>query len=148
MLKIKTKNFVCTAPDNESGFTFISMLMTITVIIISLPLLIHALNLTDYNSNYDELSLHQFTYFLRDEIGMATDLDVKENILHLTSVDERNISFKKYDDQIIRQVNKKGYDVFARNISSVIFTKLNYGVRIKITSLKGAVYEKTIAFPM
>lgn len=132
---------------NQKGFTFLSMLTTMTVIMISLPLLINILNLTNHSSNYDELSIQQFTYFLRDEAGMATSFDVKGNILHLTSMDGDDITFKKYDDQIIRQVNKRGYDVFLRDISSVSFVKLNYGIRLVITSLKGAIYEKTIAFP-
>lgn len=135
-------------PVNQKGFTFISMLLTMTVIMISLPLLAHALNLTNNNSNYDELSIQQFTYFLRDEVGMATDFDVKNNNLHLVSVDDQHITFKKYDDQIIRQVNNKGYDVFVRNISNVSFVKLKYGLRVTITSIKGAIYEKTIAFSM
>lgn len=132
---------------NEQGFTFISMIMTLTVIMVTLPILVHILKLMAYTSNYDELSIQQFTYFLRDEVNQSIDFDVNNNVLYLDSADGRKVTFKKYDDQITRQVNNKGYDVFARNISDIVFTKLTYGVHVKITSLKGAIYEKQIVFP-
>lgn len=146
MLKILKKKFVYTATNEENGFTLLSMLLTFSVIIITLPLLVHILKLTFYQNNYDELSLQQFTYFLRDEIHTAIDINVKQNTLELTFPGNDKITIKKYNNQIIRQVNNKGHDVFAREVSNITFVMLDFGVHVTITSLKGAKYEKTIAF--
>lgn len=148
MLNMIKKDYVYLATHNQKGFSFISMLMALTVILISVPLLAQALNVINYNSSYDELSIQQFTYFLREELGMATAYKVDGNELYLTLIDGDRVVIRKYTNQVIRQVNRKGYDVFLRDISDIKFIKLSYGVRVEITSVKGATYEKVIVYPM
>lgn len=134
------------AIDNERGFTMISMLMTLSVIMITLPLLAQIITLIAVPSSYDELSMNQFFYFLRDEVSIAADYQVKQDVLTLELVNGDTITFKKYKDLVIRQVDGKGYDVFLRNVKDISFRKLSYGVHTIITSLEGEQYEKNIVF--
>ena len=134
------------AIDNERGFTMISMLMTLSVIMITLPLLAQIIILTTVPSSYDELSMNQFFYFLRDEVSIAADYSVKQDVLTLELENGDTITFKKYKELVVRQVDGKGYDVFLRSVEDIRFRKLSYGVHIAITSLEGEQYEKNIVF--
>ena len=131
---------------NQRGFTLISMLMTLIIIFMSLPLLVHVLKLTAFSTNYDEISMQQFFFFLRDEVIMATDYQVEENKLTLVSPDGGKTTFEKYQDVVVRRIDGKGHEVFVRNIDEIIFRLQSYGIKTTITSLQGGHYEKTIFF--
>ena len=118
--------------------------MTLGVIIITLPLLAQVITLITVPSSYDELSMQQFFYFLRDEVSIADDINVNQDVLILKLVNGDTITFKKYKDLVIRQVDGKGYDVYLRNVKEINFRRLFYGVHTTITSLEGEQYEKNI----
>ena len=131
---------------SERGFTLLSMLITITVLFTTLPLLAHLIKSVNYSTNYDEISIQQFFQFLRNEFIMATDYHVSENriILHLR--DGKKVSFEKYQNVILRQVGGEGHDIYLRDVAEISFSSRSYGAHVAITSLQGVRYEKTIVF--
>lgn len=143
---MKEKKFVCLAINNQKGFSLISMLLALMIIFLSVPLLAQALYLVNHGTTYDELSMQQYTFTMRDEFALATDYYIKDNSLYLVKLDADQVNFYQLDDNLIRRVNGKGHEIFLRNIQNVEFTDVDYGVKIKLTSLEGYIYEKTIAF--
>lgn len=150
MLEKRMKQFVYMVFDRrEQGFTLLSMLFVMTILLATLPLLAYITKSTIYDSNYDELSIQQFFQFLRDDFISATDYAVSKNkLILIDSADGNRVSFERYNHTILRQVDGTGHDIYLRDVKGVTFTALPYGVHVEITSLEGEHYEKTIVFYM
>lgn len=147
MQEKQMKRFVSMAINkNERGFTLLSMLFCMTVLLITLPLLTYMVKVVTYESNYDEASIRQFYQFLRDDLMIATDYTVRSDRLTLVDIYGSKITFTKYKDQILRQVNQQGHDIYLRGIEVIKFTEIAYGVQVEITSQEGNIYEKAIIF--
>lgn len=147
MLGKKGKQFVYMVTHrNEKGFTFLSMLVVTVIIFTTLPLLAYLVNAVTYHSNYDELNIQQFLYFLRDEFMLATDYSVTKNKIVFYESNTKNVSFERYSNIILRRVNGTGYDIYLRDLQDLQFTDLSYGIHVEITSLEGKTYEKTIVY--
>lgn len=129
---------------NERAFTFISMLMVITILFITLPLLAYLVNATIYTTSYDELSIQQFFNFLRDEFMLAVDYSVSENKLVFDDLDDKEVSFERYNNVIVRKVDGRGHDIYLRDVQAIHFVDISYGIQVEITSLEGETYEKSI----
>lgn len=134
---------------NEHGFTFISMLLVLTVISISLPFLAYLTKSANYSTNYDELATNQFFQFLRDDVINATNYRVDPsapNILILDLDDGTTATIGQYKDLIRRQVDGVGHEIYLRDIKGLAFSTHSYGIRSSITTLQGEYYEKKIIF--
>lgn len=149
MREKKEKHFVYTViSKSEQGFTLLSMLAMLTILFTVLPLLAYITKSVTYDSLYDEASIQQFYQFLRDEMLLATDYSVGKNKLTLDTSDRKKISFTRYKQQILRQVDRQGHDIYLRDIEEIVFKELPYGIQVEIISLEGKQYEKTIVFYM
>ncbi|MBT2214449.1 hypothetical protein KK120_01215 [Virgibacillus dakarensis] len=147
MLKIKKKRFACTAIlRSERGFTFITLLLTITILFMSLPFAPFLIKSANYSSHHQEMSIQQFFYFLRDDVMKATDYAVTPTVVKLLNHDDETITIEQYGNLIRRQVKGTGHEIYLRDIQAVTFEKLPYGIHTTITSLQGETYEKTIIF--
>ena len=131
---------------NEKGFTFISMLLMLTILAMSLPLLAYVTKSANYSTKYDEMAINQFFQFLRDDFIQATDYQVSETALILVIDDTTTVTIEKYQDLIRRQVNRKGHETYLRDVKDLSFSSHDYGIRAAVTSLQGEHYEKTIVF--
>lgn len=141
------KQFVYTVLDkSEEAFTLLSMLMVITILFTTLPLLAYLINSTTYATSYDELSIQQFFQFLRDELMLATDYSVSTNKVVFDDLDGRKVSFERYNNIVLRKVDGLGHDIYLRDIRAINFTDISYGIHVKVTSLEGETYEKTIIY--
>lgn len=130
----------------QSGFTILTMLIAMTIIIITLPILAYTTKSVVQESNYEELSIEQFFQFFRDDLIRAEDIRVNTNIVYFNTADERDASISQYNDLVRRQVVGKGHEIYLRDIKEITFSPLPYGIHIALVSLKGAHYEKTFAF--
>lgn len=150
MLKKLRKQFVCMDfRKNEQGFTFISMLLVLTLISISLPFLAYLTKSASYSTNYDEIATNQFFQFLRDDVIHATSYRVKPSaptILILELADGTTATIGQYKDLIRRQVDREGHEIYLRDIKEVAFSTYSYGIRASVTTLQGEYYEKKIIF--
>lgn len=133
---------------SEQGFTLLSMLAATVILFTFLPFLAYATKAVTYESHYEEASIQQFYQFLRDELMSATDYAVSRDKLVLRMRDGKRVSFTRYQNQILRQVDGMGHDIYLRDVAGITFTSLPYGVKAEITSLEGKKYEKSIIFYM
>lgn len=131
---------------NELGFTFVSMLLMLTILALSLPFLVYVTKSASYSTNYDEIAINQFFQFLRDDVIEATEYQISETALILMIDDRTTVTIEKYQDLIRRQVNKQGHEIYLRNVKDLSFTSHDFGIRATVTSLQGEKYEKTIVF--
>ncbi|MHA6250979.1 competence type IV pilus minor pilin ComGF [Oceanobacillus sp. CAU 1775] len=136
---------------NKNGFTFITTLFMISILALTLPFLSYSLQAVGKSSNYDELAIHEFYRFLRNELIESTSINIAGNNLYLTQEldDEGEVNvavISQYDSLIRRQVNNVGHEVLLFDISSVTFNEHPYGLNIVIVSKDGKAYEKTFAF--
>lgn len=147
MLEKNLKQFVYMVINrSEQGFTLLSMLVVITILFTTLPLLAYLVNAVTYTSNYDEINIQQFFYFLRDELMLATDYSVTKNKVFFQDRDGRKVSFEKYYNIIVRKVNGAGHDIYLRDVQDIQFYDLSYGIQVEIISLEGETYEKAIIY--
>src|SRR5699024_7337938 len=105
--------------------------------------LINAVTYTDY---FDELSVQQFFTFLRNEFMAGTNYYVSENQINFDDLDGRKVSFEKYNNVILRKVDRAGHDIYLRDVQHISFIDTSYGVTVEIISDEGEAYEKTIMY--
>ncbi|HLR41589.1 MAG TPA: ComGF family competence protein [Virgibacillus sp.] len=149
MLKKGKKNYAYMAyRKNEQGFTFFSMLVTITILFTTLPLLGFLLKSVNYSSNYDDVAVHQFFHFLQNDVTDSIGYDVRDDMitLHVPGEEEAIASIGQYKQLVRRQVDGKGHEIYLRDIKDFTITSLAYGFHVSILSLQGEHYEKTIVF--
>lgn len=146
MLRRLKKNTVCTgSAKNEGGFTFISMILAITILSLTLPMLAFLIQSVKYETTYEALSIHQFLYFLRDDMLMTSEYTIKNNELYLKYPDDSTVMYIQSGSLIIRKVDGEGYEIYLRDIKDISFQPLSYGVRVIIQSKDGERFEKVIS---
>ncbi|OZU89979.1 hypothetical protein CIL03_02260 [Virgibacillus indicus] len=150
MLKKSKKPIVYMAcRKDEAGFTFLSMLLVIGLLAVSLPFIAYLIKSAGFHSNYEELTAQQFFKFLRDETMSAVDYNVSSNTLYLTLNSGKIATIEKYEEERIqarRQVDGKGHEIYLMDIMDLKFKKVPYGFRTTVITKQGVPYEKTIIF--
>ncbi|WP_051681519.1 ComGF family competence protein [Virgibacillus alimentarius] len=150
MLKKEMKKYVYMGFwKNERGFTFLSMLFTITVLLITIPLLAYIISSANYSSNHNEIAVHQFFHFLQNDVIHAASCHVSNNTVELVLEEDEEFviaSIEMYKDLIRRQVDGKGHEIYLRDIREFNLKSLPYGFKVTIVDLQGERYEKTISF--
>lgn len=131
---------------NEKGFTFIITLAMIAILVMTLPFLSYTIRIVHPNTSYDELSVNEFYRFIRDELIQTHTFSVIDNKLYLLQEKERVSVISKYNDQIRRQVDDKGHEIYLRDVAAADFIENDYGIKIVITNKKGTTYERTFSF--
>ncbi|WP_461180551.1 competence type IV pilus minor pilin ComGF [Virgibacillus kimchii] len=149
MLKKKMNPFVSTATQkNERGFTFIHLLLAVSILSISLPFLSYLLQAAADQNNYNDISVQQFFQYMRNEVIQAVDYQIcshpPELVLELKNGDTASI--EQYEDLIRRQLNGTGHEVYLRDVAHMQLVELDYGFQINITTLEGDMHEKSIVF--
>lgn len=133
--------------NKEKGFTFISMLLAFSILVMILPLISYTMKAVDVPTNIDELSVQQFFLFLQDEIRNSHEIDVRSSQLHLEQINARgSVIIKQHKDVIHRQINNTGHEIFLRDVDTVQFLKKPYGIYVSVKLLEGGNYEKVIPF--
>ncbi|QKY69446.1 ComGF family competence protein [Lentibacillus sp. CBA3610] len=146
MLKTEQKNFAYTdIPTNEKGFTFISMLVMVSIIFMMIPFTAYLAKTVDFTSNYEQLSVQQFFLFLRDEMIMSTDMTIESTKLTFEQTDESTVSMEKYNNLIVRRLDG-GFEIYLRDVEDVHFTSSSYGLHASIKMMNGDQFEKNIVY--
>lgn len=131
---------------SEKGFTFLTMLVILAILAMSLPFLAYLTKSASYSTNYDEIAMRQFFQFLRDDAIHATSYHINDTTLVLEKDEDTSVTIEKYKDLIRRRVNKQGHEIYLREVKELSFTPDPNGTHVTVTSLKGERYEKTIIF--
>jgi len=139
------KNSVCTVMCDSKGFTFISVMLTLFIILITLPFVGYLLKNNSNTEQYEDISVQQFFIFLRNEILHATDTYIEDHKLILKTKEDEVVKIEKYKNIIRRQV-KGGHEIYLRDVHDWDLEPLSYGVKVTVTTESGGVYEKNFDF--
>lgn len=130
---------------DKNGFTFITTIMMISILALTLPFLSYAIQTVQPASNYDELAMDEFYRFVRDEIIKSQSVYVIDDTLYLVQEEDDLATISLYYEVIRRQVNGQGHEIYLRDIAAVHFNEQPYSIEMIITDLKGRTYEKTFS---
>ncbi|MFC0299297.1 competence type IV pilus minor pilin ComGF [Virgibacillus soli] len=131
--------------DNR-GYSLVSLLMAITLLSLLFPLMAQILNMTRTHeeSLYDITSIHQFFYFLQEEMKDAQDFQIRDQTLYLTLYNDDIISFQQHHQTVSRKLNNQGHLIYLRDVDYLSFIPRSYGFQVMIRTIKGDEYEKTM----
>lgn len=143
MLNMRKKSHACSGMlVNQRGFTLLSMLLTIAILFITVPFLEYITKSLSVTTNYTVLSSYQFFHFMRDDLIRSTNYTIGNQTISLNDIDGSTVSYEKYQNIIRRQVNGTGHEIVIRDVKSLSFEEISYGIKTIITTTNGAVYEK------
>jgi len=145
MLNNKTNNIVCMDTKSNKGYTLISVLLTLFIIMISLPFVGYLLKNSSTTKQYEDIAVQQFFIFLRNEIIYATDVYIEDNILFLRTKDDELAKMELYKNLIRRQV-KGGHEVYLRDVADFKLESLPFGGKVTVITDTGGMYEKKMVF--
>ncbi|GFZ77658.1 hypothetical protein GCM10010978_19000 [Compostibacillus humi] len=133
-------------PGKEKGFTFISLLCTLSILALTLPFISLSFRTVKAISYEEEFSVHHFFQFLRNEVIESSQLAIENPQSILLIQDDKRITIKQHGEVIHRQVDGRGHEVYLMGVRSVRFRPLPYGVHAEIIHTNGEKYEKAIVF--
>src|SRR5690625_4184346 len=118
--------------SDESGYTFTSMLLSLTIIFISIPILLFSMNHLRFIPTNDSLSAQQLFFILQNETYTAQHIYTINDRLYIVLNENETAQFSHYEDIIRRQINGRGHEVYLHRVKSLQMEQLPYGVHIKI----------------
>src|SRR5699024_3839166 len=144
MRKKERKNAVCTEFGRcETGFTLVSSLLRLLIIIITLPMLILMYSKFTVKPYEERLSIQQLFFILQNEVYLAKEVTHGNNLLRFT-VNHDHITFERYGRLLRRRVNDEGHEIYLRNIDSFLLERSSNGIKITITMMTGEAYERIL----
>ena len=130
---------------NESGTTFLSVLITFVIVIITLPILVYLLTYVEPVKHNNELAVNQFFMFLRNDVLTSEHVYSDDNKMYFLLSTGEIAHIEQYQNVIRRQINGRGHEIYIRNIDSFTLQPISFGTWVTITTEEGEVYEKKIA---
>lgn len=128
----------------EAGFTYISSLIRLMIITISLPILLYGLSKVKVIPSEESLMIHQLYFLLQNELYMATHIAHDGKRIYYQLESGEIASIERYQSLLRRRVEGRGHEIYARNIQAVKIESVPYGINMTIETTKGGVYERTL----
>src|SRR5690625_1387835 len=106
------KKFVCTG-QNESGFTFIEVLVSLIILSITIPFIVYLFQFIEVEQDED-VSVFPLFFFIRNEAIQAERVTTEQNILFFHMPTGETAKIEHYNDVIRRTVlDKGGHEIYA-----------------------------------
>src|SRR5690625_3572555 len=103
---MKTKKFVSMAlKKDEDGFTMVSLLLTIVIIAVTMPIIIFLIQHLTVKPNDNHIIAHQFFSFLYHDTLTAQRVDIENNTIYFTLNEYEKASIEQYKNVIRRRVS-------------------------------------------
>lgn len=131
---------------NEAGFTFISMMLALFILIMIVPLIHLLLTNVRIEPLSSDVKVQQFYLLLRNDFLKAKDVTSNGDIIYLQLETGEIATIERYNELIRRQVQGRGHEIYLRNVKQFQLEELHYGIKTAVTTTEGKTYEKTIAF--
>ncbi|WP_054752958.1 competence type IV pilus minor pilin ComGF [Piscibacillus salipiscarius] len=113
---------------NNKGFTLLSLLISISVLFLLTPMIVHFISfIQSVESSYDqsELEIRHVHFFIQNEVNRSIKQHYNDYSISLVNQDGTTIKYELYGDQIRRRVNNTGHEVILRNVKEFKVSKLN-----------------------
>jgi|SRR5690625_3950253 len=130
---------------SEAAFTLLETLFVLTVIMITLPFILYLMHNIQSTSNHDDISVHQFFVYLRDDILNAEAINHHNNHLLFQLNDHETASIEQYNQSIRRRIEGRGHEIYLQNVEAFHVEPISIGYRLSVTTIEGETYEKTMA---
>ena len=101
---------------NESGTTFLSVLITFVIVIITLPILVYLLTYVEPVKHHNELAVNQFFMFLRNDVLTSEHDYSDDNKMYFLLSTGEIAHIEQYQNVIRSQINGRGHEIYIRNI--------------------------------
>ena len=131
---------------DEGGFTMISLLLTIVMIAVTMPIIIFLIQHLTVKPNDNHIIAHQFFTFLYHDTLTAENVEIVNNKIYFTLNDHETASIEQYENLIRRRVLGKGHEIYIREIDTFNVFPETFGYRVNLKMTNGEEYEKTIAY--
>lgn len=132
---------------NEFGFTLASHLLRLLIILMSIPIIILAIQKINVLPLSESLAVQQFFFILQIDAYNAINIYSTNNEVTITLMTGETVNLHHYSNVIRRQVQGQGHEIYLRNVKSFIVNELPYGMHVEVTMLEGDTYERTIVYP-
>lgn len=126
---------------HEQGFTLVSTLISLSLVLISLPLIYELLYEVKKISKL-EITPYKFMLFIKEDIHRSEQLIAKDNKLYFYLSTDEVAVIEQYGDLIRRRVDNRGHEIYLRDIVKFETDNLDYGVKVTIRLKDGEKYEK------
>ncbi|MGM8365124.1 competence type IV pilus minor pilin ComGF [Virgibacillus sp. W0181] len=130
----------------ERGFTLVHYLLLLTMIAVSLPLMSYLIKSVHYPIPKEEMAMQTFVNFVRDDIIRASTYHIQDDELTLELHNGKEATISQYKNTIRRRVDLEGHEIYLMNVENLSFSPVPKGFRIRVTSIQGETYEKSITF--
>lgn len=146
MKKKRMNKFVYTdLHGNESGFTFISMMLALVILIIAVPLIHSLLTNVRMENLAPDLKVQQLYLLLRNDFLMAEEVTVHSDTIYVQLTTGETATIEQYHDSIRRRVERKGHEIYLRDVKHFQLEQNRFGINVIVTTNEGVTYAKTIA---
>lgn len=143
MKRTKMKKYVSMGSVwNEAGFTYVSMLFSLLLLMLSMPFVVYFLQHVRPDTDQAHIDAHQFFTYVRHDIKGDVQLSAADDKLFVYLPTGETAVLEKYQDLIRRRVDGKGHEIYIRNVEGFIVEADETGVHLKIMMLNGEQYEK------
>lgn len=143
MKKSKMKKYVCMGfVRNEKGFTYVSMLFALLLLMLSIPFVIYFLQHAKPDTDQTHIDVHQFFTYVRHDIKGDVQLTATEDKLYVHLKTGETAVLEKYENLIRRRVDSKGHEIYIRSVDTFSVEADETGINLKILMLNGEQYEK------
>lgn len=132
---------------NEGAFTFLEMMIVLSIIIITFPFIIFLLEKLQEEDYNETLSVNQFFNYLQRDAYNAKEVFHDKNQLYFIINEEDTALIEQYKDTVRRRVNYRGHEIYLRDIEKVLVQPKSFGYHYTIVTTKGESYDKIIYSP-
>ncbi|QOR68980.1 prepilin-type N-terminal cleavage/methylation domain-containing protein [Cytobacillus suaedae] len=137
--------------NNERGFTFLEMLVSLSILMLLLTFLVGLLAIIkEPKAGINKLEWELFIQQAKQEIYQSTQISHINTTLTFFKNNEETVTYELYGTSIRRRVNGAGHEILLQNVSVVKYELLNNGVAIEAIDKHNNVFRSQLfsVFPL
>ncbi|WP_177176308.1 ComGF family competence protein [Piscibacillus halophilus] len=115
----KRKYVVMFRINNSNGYTLLSLIISLSILIFTTPLIVHFLNfILSIDSTYhqSDFELRQLHYYIQSEMNQSVEVHINHHSITFVKADGSRVKYELYKDLIRRRVNDTGHEVILRDV--------------------------------
>lgn len=131
--------------NNNGGFTYISILLSLIIIASTLPILGYFISNIEQKDNQTYISVHQFFIMVQYDRNNAITVSSDLYRIYFYLEDGETAILEPYKNSVRRRVEDKGHEIYIKEVESFKMSQKEESFTIHLEMLNGEYYEKTFA---